>query len=160
VVVPALPGLAWAGLIRVNGITDNFFKSPSSETLAVRAHATIDGMAAHLVVAPVAAAVLVAGCCFLRPDRERGRLGNPAWLWLACLASLLTIFATYVFGGYEIYGWLTYSVNRTTIFAQLVLYAELAIWLVIALDTAFADDRAEQRNATPAAVSVAGGSRS
>jgi hypothetical protein len=160
VLVPGLPGLAWAGLIRLNGISDNFFKSPSSETLAIRAHATIDGMAAHLAVAPVAAAVLVAGCCFLRRDRERARFGNPAWLWLACLASLLTIFVTYVFGGYEIHGWLTYSVNRTTIFAQLVLYAELAIWLVIALDAAFADGRVEQRNATPAAVSVAGGPRS
>jgi len=160
VVVPALPGLVWAGLIHLLGIGDNFFKSPSPETLVLRAHATIDGMAVHLAVAPVAAAVLVAGCCFLRRDRERARFGTPAWLWLSCLASLLTIFATYVFGGYEIHGWLTYSVNRTTIFAQLLLYAELAIWLVIALDAAFADDRAEQRNATPAAVWLAGGPRS
>jgi hypothetical protein len=160
VVVPALPGLVWAGLIRVNGISDNFFKSPSNETLVIRAHATIDGMAAHLAVAPIAAAVLVAGCCLLRRDRERARFGNPAWLWLACLASLLTIFATYLFGGYEIYGWLTYSVNRTTIFAQLVLYAELAVWLVIALDAAFAADSVEERSAAPAAVSVAGGPRS
>jgi hypothetical protein len=160
VVVPALPGLVWAGLIHLLGIRDNFFKSPSNETLVLRAHATIDGMAAHLAVAPVAAAVLVVGCCLLRRDRERARFGNPAWLWLACLASLLTILATYVFGGYEIHGWLTYSVNRTTIFAQLLLYAELAIWLVIALDAAFADDRVEERNATPAAVSVASGPRS
>jgi hypothetical protein len=160
VVVPALPGLVWAGLIHLLGIRDNFFKSPSSQTLVLRAHATIDGMAAHLAVAPVAAAVLVAGCCLLRRKRERAGLGNPAWLWLACLASLLTIFATYVFGGYGIYGWLANSVNRTTIFAQLLLYAELAIWLVIALDAAFAEDRVEQRNATPAPVPVAGRPRS
>jgi hypothetical protein len=160
VVVPALPGLVWAGQIHLLGIGDRFFQSPSSETLVFRAHATIDGMAGQLAVAPVAAAVLVAGCWLLRRDRERARFGNPAWLWLSCVASLLTIFATYVFGGYEIHGWLTYSVNRTTIFAQLVLYAELAIWLVIALDAAFADDRVEQRNATPAPVSVVGGPRS
>jgi len=156
VVLPALPGLAWTGVIRRLGLSDRFFQSPSSETLVLRAHATLDGMAGQLAVAPVAAAVLVAGCCLLRRDRERAGFGNPAWLWLSCLASLLTIFATYVFGGFEIYGWLAYSVNRTTIFAQLLLYAELAIWLVIALDTAFADDRVEQRNVSPAAVSVAG----
>jgi hypothetical protein len=154
VVGPALPGLAWAGIIRLLGIRDNFFKSPSTESLTYRAHATIDLMAAHLAVAPVAAAVLVVGCCLLRRDRERARFGNPAWLWLACLASLLTIFATYVFGGYGIYGWLTYSVNRTTIFAQLLLYTELAIWLVIALDAAFADDRVEQPTATRALTKI------
>jgi len=160
VVVPALPGLVWAGLIRRLGLSDRFFASPSSETLVLRAHAALDGMAGQLAVAPLAAAVLVAGCCLLRRDRERAGLGNPAWLWLSCLASLLTIFATYVFGGFEIYGWLAYSVNRTTIFAQLLLYAELAIWLVIALDTAFTGERTEQRNVTPDAVSVAAGPRS
>jgi hypothetical protein len=160
VVGPALPGLAWAGLIRINGIGDNFFKSPSKQSLAYRAHATIEGMAAHLAVAPVAAAVLLVGCWLLRRDRERARFGNPAWLWLACLASLVTIFATYVFGGYGIWGWLTYSVNRTTIFAQLLLYTELAVWLVIALDAAFAGDRVEQPNSTRAAVPVADGPRS
>jgi hypothetical protein len=159
VVVPALPGLVWVGQIRLIGLSDRFFQSSPTESLVTRAHATIDGMAAHLAVAPVAAAVLVAGCCFLRRDRERARFGNPAWLWTACLASLLTIFVTYVFGGYEIHWWLTNSVNRTTIFAQLLLYAELAIWLVIALDAAFTHDRVEQPNATPAAVSVAGGRR-
>jgi hypothetical protein len=158
VVVPALPGLVWAGLIRRIGLSDRFFQSPSPETLVLRAHATIDGMAAHLAVAPVAAAVLVAGCWFLRRDRERARFGNPAWLWLACLASLLTIFATYVSGGYEIYGWLAYSVNRTTIFAQLLLYTELAIWLVIALDAALTHERIEQSASAPA-VTVTDGLR-
>ncbi len=150
VVVPALPGLVWAGLIRLDGLSDRFFTSPSTESLVTRAHATIDGMAAYLTVAPIAAAVLVAGCCFLRRERERARFGNPAWLWTACLASLLTIFATYVFGGYEIHGWLATSVNRTTIFAQLLLYTELAIWLVIALDAAFTHELIEQPYATPA----------
>jgi hypothetical protein len=158
-VVPALPGLVWAGQIRLIGLSDNFFRSPPTESSATRARATVDGIAAHLAVAPVAAAVLVAGCCFLRRDRERARFGNPAWLWTACLASLLTLFATYMLGGYEIHGWLGASVSRTTIFAQLLLYAELAIWLVIALDAAFTHQRTEQRCATPAAVPVAGGRR-
>jgi hypothetical protein len=147
VVVPALPGLVWAGQIRLIGLSDNFFKSPPTESLVTRARATVDGMAVHLAVAPVAAAVLVAGCCFLRRDRRRARFGNPAWLWTACLASLLALFVTYLLGGYEIHGWLASSVSRTTIFAQLLLYAELAIWGVIALDAAFAERRIERHYA-------------
>ena len=156
VVVPALPGLAWAGLARLMGLHDAFFKSASPESPATRAGATIAGMAAHLAVAPVDLAVLVAGCWFLRGDRERARLGNPAWLWLACLASLAFIFATYMVGRLEIHSWLVNSVNRTTIFAQLLLYADLAIWLVIALDGAFARADSEQRDAVQAAASLAG----
>lgn len=157
VVGPALPGLAWAGLIQLTGISDNFFKSPPDQSLLTRAQATIGGMAAHLTVAPVAAAVLVAGCCLLRRERSRVHFGNPAWLWMAWFASLLTIFATYVFGGYEIQGWLANSVNRTTIFAQLLLYADLAIWLIIALDAAFAPERTGQSNPIPAATDVLAG---
>ncbi len=112
-------------------------------------------MAAHLAVAPVAFAVLLAGCCLLRKDRERARLGNPAWLWTACAASLAIVFATYVVGGFEIHGWLRDSVNRTTIFAQVLLYADLAVWLVIALEAAFTHVHSEQRDESPAAVSVA-----
>jgi hypothetical protein len=136
--VPALPGLAWAGLIRLLGIHDAFFESASSESLVTRAEATVAGMAAHLAVAPVALAVLLAGGWLLRGERERARLGNPAWLWASCLGSLAIIFATYLVGGLEIHSWLANSVNRTTIFAQVLLYSELAIWLVIAADGAFA----------------------
>ena len=160
VVLPALPGLVWAGEIRLIGLSDRFFQSPPRESLVLRANASIHGMAVHLAVAPVAVAVLVAGCCFLRRDRERARFGNPAWLWTAGLASLAVLFATYVFGGDQIFWWLANSVNRTTIFVQLLLYAELAIWLVIALDVAFAQEQIGQPNATPAAGLLAGVRRS
>jgi hypothetical protein len=159
VMVPALPGLAWAGLARLIGLHDAFFSSASAESPADRAGATIAGMAAHLAVAPVDLAVLLAGCWFLRGDRRRARLGNPAWLWTVCLASLAVIFVTYVIGGLEIHSWLANSVNRTTVFAQVLLYADLAIWLVIAVDGAFtrADGEplthanSEQRDAVGAA---------
>jgi hypothetical protein len=155
VVAPALPGLAWAALAHFLGLRDNFFQGSSTESLAVRADATIAGMAAHLEVAPVALAVLLAGCLFLRGVRERARLGNPAWLWAACLFSLASIFATYVFGAFEIHGWLRDSVDRTTIFAELLLHADLAVWLLIALEGASARTASQQWHASPAAVSVA-----
>jgi len=148
VVVPALPGLAWAGLIRLLGIHDSFFKAASPPLLRaqaitspepplMRAQATIAGMAAHLSVAPVALAVLLAGSWLLRGERKRAGLGNPVWLWLACLGSLAVLFATYVAGGFNIHWWLRSSIFRTTIFAQVVLYADLAIWLVLAVEGAF-----------------------
>lgn len=157
VVMPALLGLVWAGLAHFLGLHDAFFSSSSAESSATRAGATIAGMAAHLAVAPVALAVLLAGCCLLRKDRERSCLGNPAWLWTACLASLAIVFATYVVGGFEIHGWLQNSVNRTTIFAQVLLYADLAIWMVIALEGASTNRVRPSAQAGPAPRAVRAG---
>jgi hypothetical protein len=158
VAVPALPGLAWAGLISLLNIHDAFFKKSSGESLITRAGATTLGMASHLAVAPVALAVLLAGGWLLREERERARLGNPAWLWASCLGSLPIIFATYLVGDLEIHGWLTNSVNRTMIFAQVLLYSEIAIWLVIAADGAFARGtmRAPEAIGDPGATDTSG----
>jgi hypothetical protein len=134
VALPALPGLAWAGLVRLLGVHDNFFRSASGESPVTRAGVAITGLATHLDVAPVALGVLLAGCWFLRPDRERAGLGNPAWLWIACLGSLAILVATYMVGQIEIHAWLLSSAKRTTTFAQVLLYSDLAIWLVIAAD--------------------------
>jgi hypothetical protein len=137
VVVPALPGLAWAGIIALIGVHDAFFKTASGETPLTRVTATFAGMAGHLHVTPLALAVTVAGSLFLRADRQRAGLGNPAWLWTCWLGSLAIIFGTYVIGGLEIHSWLANSVNRVTIFAQVVLYAEISVWMVIAAEGAF-----------------------
>ena len=137
VLVPALPGLAWAGMLQLIGVHDRFFTTGFPEARLTRAGATVLGMAGYLHVAPLALAVLLAGCWFLRADRQRAGLANPAWLWLCCLGSLAVIFVTYVFGDLEIHGWLANSVNRTTIFAQVVLYTEIAVWMVIAAESVF-----------------------
>jgi hypothetical protein len=135
VVVPALPGLAWVGLMHLLGIRDDFFRSSSGQPPLTRAGDTVTGLAPHFAaVGPVALAVLLAGCWFLRADRERARFGNPAWLWLAGLGYITILTATYVIGGYPIEGWLATSANRTTTFPQVLLYADLAIWLVLAAD--------------------------
>ncbi|HTZ30063.1 MAG TPA: hypothetical protein VMC83_39070 [Streptosporangiaceae bacterium] len=137
VLLPALPGLAYAGMMRLLGVHDAFFTTGSTETPLTRATATVAGMARFLHVAPLALAVLLAGCWFLRADRQRAGLANPVWLWICGLGSLAVIFVTYVFGDLEIHGWLLHSVNRTTIFAQVLLYTEIAGWLVIAAEGLF-----------------------
>jgi hypothetical protein len=48
------------------------------------------------------------------------------------LLATAILFATYVFGSPEIHWWLHTSVLRTTIFPQLLLYTDVAAWLVIA----------------------------
>jgi hypothetical protein len=133
VLTPAVPGLAWAGLIHLIGIQDAFFSASSGQSLLTRAHATVSGMSMQLRIVPVALVMLVAGSLVLRRCRQSARLANPAWLWTVWLGSLATIFATYVFGDYPIQWWLQTSVSRTTIFAQVLLYADIGIWLVIAM---------------------------
>jgi hypothetical protein len=148
-VVPALPGLAWAATIRHFGIHDAFFSTSAAEPLGFRANLTMHAMIGYLDIVPVALAVLLAGACSVRTDRRQAGLGNPAWLWIVWLGSLAAIFATYVFGGYRIQWWLGSSVDRTTIFAQLLLFAEITIWALIAAEAALAiNDR--RRGISPA----------
>jgi hypothetical protein len=54
----------------------------------------------------------------------------------SCGYSLAVIFGTYLIGGLPIDHWLANSVNRTTIFAQVVLYTDIAVWLVLAAEGA------------------------
>ena len=98
VLLPALPGLAYAGTMRLLGVHDAFFTTGSPESRLTRAWATVVGMAGYLHVVPLALAVLLAGCWFLRADRQRAGLANPLWLWICCVGSLAIIFVTYVFG--------------------------------------------------------------
>ncbi|HXY44461.1 MAG TPA: hypothetical protein VEH29_09760 [Acidimicrobiales bacterium] len=137
-VVPALPGLAWLGLVHLLGIRDRFFgtyspESGSPESGGMRAGATVSSVAPHLVVLPIAVGVLLLGAVFLHRNREGAGLGNPAWLWVVCLSYLGVLLLTYVVGSYEIHWWLKTSVSRTTIFPALLLFAELGIWLIVAL---------------------------
>ncbi len=133
VVVPALPGLIWVGIVHRLGIPNLFFGHSGAQktSLGARASATVAGMAGHLAVVPVAIVVLVAGSLVLRSYRENLGLGNPLWLWASCLLALAAVFATYVWGSPPIHWWLQSSVDRTTIFAQIALYTELAIWLIV-----------------------------
>jgi hypothetical protein len=135
VVVPALPGLASAELARHIGLQNSFFMGHLIlESPGYRAGAALSGMAAQLTIAPAAVAVLLIGSLLLRRDRRQAGLANPAWLWLAWIGSLAIIFTPYVIGQFEIHNWLRTSVARTTIFGQLLLFAEIAIWLVLAVD--------------------------
>ena len=134
VIGPALPGLVWALQARALGIKSYFFSTPSGESLSLRASATVAAMSHYLAVVPVALFVMLIGCAWFRGTRRTMRLGHPGWLWAAWLGGMGCIFATYLFGSLEIHYWLGASVDRTTIFARLLLLADIAVWSLIALN--------------------------
>jgi hypothetical protein len=136
VIVPAIPGLASAELARHIGLQNAFFGAKARGALGSRASATIVAMEPHLKVLLWAMAVTVAGCILLNAERRRAGFGNPAWFWTGWVLSLAIIFGTYVYGTLQIALWLANSVNRTTIFAQIVLYAYIAVWLVLGVEGA------------------------
>ncbi len=151
VIVPAIPGVASAELARHLGLQNAFFAATGHHALALRTSATITAMEPHLRVVLVAMVITLAGCLVLNADRRRAGFGNPAWLWVGWVFSLGAIAATYVFGTLELSLWLKNSVNRTTIFAQLVLYAYIAVWLVIGVEGAVGRRRdiAAEADASP-----------
>lgn len=157
-IVPALPGLASAWLARRIGLQNAFFGTVAQSALSGRASATLTAMEPYLKVLPLAAAVTLAGCLAMNADRRRAGFGNPVWLWAGWALSLGAIFATYVYGTLKISLWLANSVDRTTIFAQLLLYAYIAFWLVLGLEGALAGRTrtVAEAGATPADPGLAG----
>ncbi len=164
--VLAVPSLVWTALVKVHGINDAFFKSANGGSVASRVGPTVAGTAHHLQVVPVAAVVTVVGLLTLTTRRQALRLASPGWLWLVAGASLAIVMATYVFGSLPIFWWLSTSVNRTTIFTELVLSAEIALWLVVSAspevdplspraDSAAARPAVEAQSVQPVAVSMA-----
>ena len=99
---------------------------------SLRIQATGDALWSNLHIVPLAIGVALIGALVLRCTRSRVGVANDLWLWLVVAGSLVTLSATYVFGALEIHWWLSNSANRTTIFACLAAYADLAIWLIVA----------------------------
>lgn len=128
----AVPSLLWPLLMKYEGIGSDFFGA-SSESVSERFHPTISAIANNLHILPVAAAVAIVGGLTLRRTRVQTGLGGPVWSWIVIASSLIALTATYVFGGLEIRLWLSTSVNRTTVFAQIALYADMVVWMIIAV---------------------------
>ncbi len=130
-VVLVLPAASWSVIIRHYGIRSDFFASGGRESVAYRVGPTVDAFGHYLGIAPVAAVVALLGIVFLRQRRRDLGLGAPGWLWGVTVAYLAILFFTYVVGAPDIHWWLSSSANRSTIFAQLALYADLAMWVAV-----------------------------
>jgi len=142
------PGALWAATAKSEGLTDVLLGGTSTQTVGQRIGPTMSALAHNLHVLPVAAAVAVAGAVALRPQRARLGLGCGAWPWLVVSGSIAALIATYVLGAIEIHWWLSTSITRTTTFAQLALYTELASWMLVATTGMPPGAHAVGRNAT------------
>ena len=144
----ALPAVTWQGVLRVDGIGDNWFGSGrpgngigpaaftgTSQGAGYRLRMIETGLWAHLHNIPVAVLVLalVPGSIMLWRARRRVGLGHDAWLWIVVVGFLVSVTYVYEQGTPEINWWLSTSIDRTTIFPKLVLYTAAAVWLVTAV---------------------------
>ena len=69
----------------------------------------------------------------MRSRRTQLGLASPVFLWLVIVGYGAALAFTYVVGKVPIHHWLSTSASRTTLFANLALYTDLAIWLVVAV---------------------------
>jgi hypothetical protein len=127
-----IPGVFWYAFVNFEGIGSNFV-GRSSQSLQVRFDATAPALNANLHVAPLAIGIAIVGYVVVCRTRRQLSIGNDLWLWGATAGSLLALIVTYVFGALEIHWWLSTSASRTTIFANLTMYADIAVWLIVAV---------------------------
>lgn len=130
-----LPGALWAVAVKAYGIGNVFFGAGRTEPVPSRLHTTADRLWAYLHVLPLALVVLVCGVLWLTSSRRALGLANPAWLWTTLVLWLASLVYTYAFGALPIDWWLRTSADRTTIFPQLLLITEMAIWAVVGVDS-------------------------
>jgi len=140
VCVMAAPGIVWVALVRLAGINGTFFVGLRQGTINARVNPTVTYLTHDLHILPVAAAVAIVGSLALPSRRSRLGLASPMLLWIVVVGYVAALAFTYVVGKNPIHHWLTTSAGRTTIFANLALYTDLAIWLVVAVS---GDERIE-----------------
>ncbi len=96
--------------------------------------ATLSSIVHTCPIAVVAIVVGIVGSAYWRSTRSAWGMGSSAWLWGIVFGYLVALAVTYVVGALGIRGWLANSIDRTTVFPQLALFMDMAIWLVLGLD--------------------------
>jgi len=130
-VVMSAPSLVWPLYVNYEGIKSDFV-GVSGQSLSLRLHATTTAAWENMHLVPVAMMVALIGGLVLTGTRRKMSIGSDVWMWTVLAGSLIALFVTYVFGALEIHWWLRTSVNRTTIFENLALYSDVAVWLAVA----------------------------
>ena len=131
--LPFIPAAVWQIAVRLRHIADAFFASRSGQAAAYRLGATVPAMWDRLYLFPVALAVALAGRWVLGSHRRSLGIGPSLLLWIVAAWAVLALVVTYTFGSLRIHWWLATSVNRTTIFTNLVFLLDMVTWTVVAL---------------------------
>lgn len=133
--VPACIGLAavvaWpASMLALGALPDPDLNGRPHGSLWTRMDATARGMADHLHVAGIALALGIVGAALLGRARRRMGLGDDRLVWALGGAEVLATGIFYVAGTTQIQFWLATSVDRTTIFANVLGLAVVGFWAV------------------------------
>jgi len=127
-----LPAVVWPAITLVRGVGNAFFSSGVHSPVS-RVAPILGAMADHLVVLPVVGVVAGIGALSLSRIRQRMSLAGAGWLWVAVLAWVVALFATYDLGSLPIHWWLDTSITRTVIFLELTVSVDVAVWGVVAI---------------------------
>ncbi len=133
--VPATIGLAgvvaWPALMLALGaLPDPDLNGRPHGSLWTRMDATARGMADHLHLAGIALALGIVGAALLGRARRRMGFGDDRLVWALGGAEVLATGIFYVAGTTQIQFWLATSVDRTTIFANVLGLAVVGFWAV------------------------------
>jgi hypothetical protein len=101
-------------------------------TLWTRTDATARSMADDLHIAALALAVGILATVVLAGRRRSLAMGGDPWIWALGGFEVLAVASFYVFGKTNIRFWLGTSVDRTTIFPEILGLASLGWWLACA----------------------------
>jgi hypothetical protein len=129
-----LPGALWAIVVKLEGVGSTFFGEPTAGTPGSRLTTIIPRLWAYLHVVPLALAVAIAGAVVVRAARRAAGVANAGWLWATFCVWMASLVGTYTLGQLPVAWWLRTSADRTTIFPQMLLFAEMSVWAILAVE--------------------------
>ncbi len=129
-----LPGALWAIVVKLEGVGNTFFGGPAAGTPGARLTTTVPRLWAYLHVLPLALAVALAGAVVVGEARRAAGVANAGWLWATFFLWMASLVGTYTLGQLPVTWWLRTSADRTTIFPQMLLFAEMGIWAIMAVE--------------------------
>ncbi|MBV8445016.1 MAG: hypothetical protein JOZ92_03775 [Candidatus Dormibacteraeota bacterium] len=129
---------AWPVAARIVGVPSELQTGAvapflSTATPISRVGPTVSALASYWVFLPWVAATSIAALLALRAGRARLSLGGSVWLWLVIVLAGGSLAITYIVGPYDISWWLRTSVDRTTMFVQVLLLSEVIVCGLVAV---------------------------
>jgi hypothetical protein len=133
----AIAGIAvWPVLMRLRGVGANVNTSgPRQLAMTRRAQAAVDGVAPHLHVLLLAAALSITAAFIVRGVRSALSIESDLWAWIALIVGTCTILAAYVVGPGNLYYldlWLQTSAHRVSEFPALAAWWIIGASVVVA----------------------------
>lgn len=139
--------VAWpAIMLGLHALLDPDLSGPRHGSMPSRLDATLRSFGDHLHLAGAALVVAALGGVVLRHAWKDSGFGDDRLVWLIGLGELAATALFYTVGTTEIQFWLATSVDRTTIFANLLGLSLLGFWMVVSVGGTFLGTGAQPRH--------------